>query len=201
MKSHPLSLLYWLLIIVLIVVFSIWAPRGMSGYAVAWHEATSLFIVLVILAFVVERAQEVVLTVMRAAGSEARSLALSRLEQQFQAVRDKDPKKAERLAADIMEAQQEHLAYRSRTRVMALYLGLLLGVLISSAGFRLIHGLVPATPLPEWQEWFYNGIDILLSGTVIAGGSDGVHKLAELYRNTVSRASGKLPDMIKAPLS
>lgn len=191
MNMNRIGWLYGIAMTGLIVVFAVWAPKGVTSDDVAWHQATNLFGVLVVLALMVERAQEVVMTVWRAAGSETQRLAIERLKQKLQAAGAPAGEQGVELARQLAEAEQNLLAYRAHTRVLALYLGLLLGVLISGAGFRLLQGLVLFDVLPNWQGRLYNGLDILLTGAVIAGGSDGVHKLAECYQVVLGRLSGR----------
>lgn len=209
MRMRTLTTGYGLTLLAVIALFAVAAPQPVSVDAVAWQQAGNLFAILVVLALVAERAQEVVMTAWRAADSEYQKLEIARLKSvlAMAKVTSADAEHLLQLAGQLHQAEQRHLAYRAQTRVFALYLGLLLGVLISAAGFRLLQGLLPAmsvavlpttagvfattgvpgSGLPAWQIWLFNALDILLTGAVIAGGSDGVHKLAECYQSVLGK--------------
>ncbi len=76
--------------------------------------------------------------------------------------------------------------YRMRTRSLSLWLGLFIGILVSAVGIRALHKLVASLPAEGTvQAYVFNIVDIVLTGCLIAGGSDGIHKISELYNSFI----------------
>lgn len=75
-------------------------------------------------------------------------------------------------------------AYKSQTRKFAMWTALLVGWLISGVGVRSLDALVQPV-----QGALYSGVqslllhvlDVFLTGGLIAGGSDGIHKITQLF--------------------
>jgi hypothetical protein len=95
-------------------------------------------------------------------------------------------------------AQEERTKYKSATQRLALWVGLVFGLIVAGVGFRILHTLVDQTAfanLSRFQQGAFRWTDILLTGGLIAGGSDGIHKLAEVYTSfmetTTKRAKGQ----------
>ena len=61
------------------------------------------------------------------------------------------------------------------------------GVVVSMIGFRALSALVVA---PDPPPVYLGAVDILLTGALLAGGSDGLHKLVEVYRNQMDKSAG-----------
>ena len=80
--------------------------------------------------------------------------------------------------------------YRMQTRSAALWLGLLIGLLVSAVGVRVLHELV-VSELQGTQALYFTAVDILLTGCLISGGSDVLHKIAERYNNFMALSEKK----------
>ena len=90
------------------------------------------------------------------------------------------------------EAQTARRNQRTRTRRSALPSAIVLGVLISAIGFRALSSLVTVpTPGADDSWWvqgnLFHAFDIILTGAVLAGGSDGLHKIMEVYRSVTEK--------------
>ena len=73
---------------------------------------------------------------------------------------------------------------------LAMLAGLVLGVVISALGFRVLQTLIDTKSLTDGlQLWVFDFVDIFLTVAVLAGGSDGIHKLAEVYRTFTEKGS------------
>lgn len=81
----------------------------------------------------------------------------------------------------IINDKDNHINnYKSTTRSYTLWSALLLGILISLIGIR---GLGTFTTLGSGNEWgnnWFKVFDILLTGAVIAGGSDIIHQILQV---------------------
>ena len=69
--------------------------------------------------------------------------------------------------------------------------------MVSAVGFRSLQTLVdPASlaALPGVQRFIFGLLDVFLTGGLIAGGSDGIHKIAQVFYDfmdaTAERARG-----------
>ncbi|MGH7391519.1 MAG: hypothetical protein ACREM3_18970, partial [Candidatus Rokuibacteriota bacterium] len=97
--------------------------------------------------------------------------------------------------AALEEAQSLELRYRCVTRQIALATGLVLGFLVSGVGVRALGLLVdPSLNGSPAQAAAFRLVDGLLTGGVIAGGSEGIHRVATVFDNfmsaTARRAKG-----------
>ncbi|GEM_PF-6843600 len=142
---------------------------------------------LLVLALLLERSLEVFVTAWR--GPDADKLRLkvaqcARVERQFELLpaaertaRATDITKAE---TDLRSAEQQELEYKTVTQRHTLGAALVLGTLISAIGFRTLERLVVPGSLADlaaWQRTAFMAVDVVLTGSVIAGGSDGLHKM------------------------
>jgi hypothetical protein len=74
-------------------------------------------------------------------------------------------------------ASDELAKYKDKTRKIALFSALLIGILISMTGIRGIEPFIDFEETTHWQRTWFQGLDIFLTGGVIAGGSDFIHKI------------------------
>ena len=63
---------------------------------------------------------------------------------------------------------------------LRLLLGFIVGLLISAAGIRTLAGLVTAT---EPSDWLFEPMDVLLTAGLLAGGSNGLALLAQIFKD------------------
>ena len=94
--------------------------------------------------------------------------------------------KIETLQAELIELEQERAAYRTRTRSWAMWSGLLGGVLLSVAGLRTLQNLADPgsfAAIPEQQQHLLRVMDVFLTGGLIAGGSEGIHQITQVFKN------------------
>lgn len=139
-----------------------------------------LFGSLLLIALLLERALEVFLTSLRAPASEALTEEIKVLQEAV----DKTPDGAE--AIELKGKQDELAKRRQATRKIALFAALIVGIAVSVSGIRTLETMVQVKAGSSFvsglQAALFRLLDTLLTGGVIAGGSDGIHKLAEVYR-------------------
>jgi hypothetical protein len=123
---------------------------------------------LVVLALFVERALEVYVSVWRERDRR-------RLDRAHRDELEADPPDPGRVAA-AARALGDH---RAETQRLALLGGLFLGVLIALAGVRVLAEIVTGVPAdtPALQRVLLGGIDVLVTGGLIGGGAEALHKL------------------------
>lgn len=91
--------------------------------------------------------------------------------------------------------------YKTQTRKIALWTALIIGLLISSVGIRALETLVDLKDFPTGKPVFYNGqvcifriLDTLLTGGLLAGGSDGIHKLTQVFTTFLEETRNQIKD-------
>ena len=135
----------------------------------AGEKALAALGTLFVIALFVERAQEVFVSAWRTLGREQIEAKVAELR------RDGTD------TAEVRAQESRHREYRHKTRQMAFLVGMILGVLISFVGPRILEAVIPvSTSLTGWQTAVFHGVDILITGGLIGGGSDGIHKLVTL---------------------
>jgi hypothetical protein len=138
---------------------------------------------LIVIALFMERAQEFFVELWR--GAE-RDKKLHYIEIQEERITDA---KAQGASKDELEQARSKLAdlrldlrkYRSITMRVALWSSFLLGLLISAVGIRSLTPLVEVSGMTGARESLFIGVDIILTSCLIAGGSEGLHKIMKLY--------------------
>ncbi|MCI0525859.1 MAG: hypothetical protein L0Y56_00195 [Nitrospira sp.] len=91
--------------------------------------------------------------------------------------------------------------YKAKTRKIALWSALFIGLLISAVGIRSLETLVELRSFPDQKVILYNGqvfvfrcLDTLLTGGLIAGGSDGIHKITQVFTAFLEHTSKQIKD-------
>lgn len=150
------------------------APIALKSFEpqVAVGVVVSLLGWLFAIALFVERSVEVIVSVLRDADAD-----------QIQSAADTAPAGTPQAA----DAQTRLLRYRAATKELALCLGFGLGILVSLAGVRALSSLV----VSPGDHWLYTAVDILVTGSVIAGGSEGIHQMANVITNFLQALAAK----------
>jgi hypothetical protein len=88
-------------------------------------------------------------------------------------------------------------AYKSQTRKIALWTALFFGLMISGVGIRSLDSLVQPVQGSVYsgvQSLVFRCLDVLLTGGLIAGGSDGIHKITQLFTTYFEETRNGLRD-------
>ena len=131
---------------------------------------------LLLYALFVERTVEVFLTVWR--GREADMLLLKLKQEQRTVTRKGLP------APKVQQIEENVASYKGTSRDIAFTMSLSFGILISLAGVRAMSQFVDPTSLTDlnsYQNAWFTILDILITGALIGGGSDGIHKITSLF--------------------
>lgn len=146
---------------------------GSPGLVRFWRFTPAEFVQLVtppvLMALLIERALEVFLTSWR--GAEAARLALR--------------------AAD---GPSDLAGYKARTQRIAFLAGTTLGVIVAALGVRVLELLmdpVRFAALPATQPTLFHVADVLLTGAILGGGADGLHKLVSVFTNFMEATAGR----------
>lgn len=107
------------------------------------------------------------------------------------------PPDAELLKA-LKEKEYELDAYRLCTARHAYWTSFALGLAVSLAGVRALSGLVDAEKITGLHSAFFNLVDIVITGGVIAGGSAAIDKMGRRISTTLQLTSATSSKMDKA---
>jgi hypothetical protein len=159
---------------------------------------TALLAWLVIVALFVERAVEVIVMVVRDYKAESldhqEQLAVGTLTDAtaYCSMAGVDPVAAKAAVDQKRQAlavvREQIVDYRAGTKQLAMFIGFTVGVLLSFAGVHALNGIlakdVVAGPL-------FKTLDVLVTGAVIAGGSEGIHRMANAFTSTMDGLSAR----------
>lgn len=181
--------LLFLVILLSVILVAALNPGLVRFWPMSTGEFLQTIAPLLLVSLFIERVLEVFLTTWRGPAA---------------AQHDLKARKA-RVAAKAAEAQpalsseeQALVAYKATTQRIAFLSGIAIGVIVSALGVRALGLFVdPAVfrSLPAIQQQWFNAADVLLTGAVLGGGSDGLHKLVSVFTNfldaTAQRAKGQ----------
>ena len=189
-KTKPPQVLCVAALVVLLVAASKLAPQALELKKPEDLNFVSLLGTLFIIALLAERTLEVLLTTFRGPeadsqdrGIKAQTDAIAALE----AAAPPDKNAVEKANQHLRDLSEKRESYRMTTRSIALWAGLFAGVLVSAIGIRVLQQLVADPPCDGSRAaTLFTVADVLLTGCLIAGGSDGIHKMSELYNSTIN---------------
>ncbi|WGV27561.1 hypothetical protein [Halotia branconii] len=93
---------------------------------------------------------------------------------------------------ELNKKEAERIAYKSDTRIIALWTSLLCGILISTIGIRSIEPLIIVDTNNPTQIIVLRFSDTFLTGGLIAGGSEGIHKLIQVFVSFMEATSKQI---------
>ena len=190
MKKNTLLFLPILISIAILLPAS-FTPNLFIFKPFGWNEVGQLLTFLLLISLFLERALEVFITTWRAGKGERLDLEIAEL----QTLKERELQQPENLAKteeldsenskELKRLKQEKAFYKSQTKQIALWTALFIGLLISGVGVRALETLINLKEFPTdkqpifytWQVFIFRSLDTLLTGGLIAGGSEGIHKI------------------------
>jgi hypothetical protein len=158
-----------------------------------------LFTKLIGIAVFIERTVEVLLTPWRG----PRSLKLTaRLKQAKAKLENKETDSA----LEVSNAQDELREYKGETKQIAFLIALALGMTISAVGLRGLEFFLDPNSLPtpsseqpavlyalaSNQAAVFRAIDVLVTGALLAGKADGLHRMGLVFTSYMDKSSEKV---------
>lgn len=107
------------------------------------------------------------------------------------------------LEKNLEKFNLDRAEHKSQTTKIALWLALFMGLLISGVGIRALETLIILkgyTPPEEQPPFYYEQLrifrvlDTILTGGLIAGGSDGIHKLTGVFTAFLEETRNQIKD-------
>ena len=183
-----------------ILSFPVWlAPDHLEFRELNVTHSTQVLAIRCMVALLAERALEIFVGTWRSPGATQLELAVSILEDEIarlEKLPEPDHAALAAARAGLEDARRQERQYRCVTRQTGLWVGLGVGLLDSAVGCRAREVLVD----PSLQDWSaaqgnaFRLVDVMLTGGVIAGGSEGIHRIATVFDNfmsaTAKRAKG-----------
>ncbi len=107
-----------------------------------------------------------------------------RLEMNTSEALDKLRAEADRTRRELdrlrVEAADDLMALKTRKAQVSSAAATALGALVAAVGLRVLGGLAPEAELARLQEaqrFWFDGVDVLLTALLLAGGADGIHSV------------------------
>ncbi|MBW8780469.1 MAG: hypothetical protein JF599_01075 [Verrucomicrobia bacterium] len=188
MKTNKIPTLFLIAVIAalgLIVCKSV-VPASLSFKSIDMPVIAGLLAWLFTVALFVERSVEVIILVVRDEEADTLEAAVGIEQSKIDAAQKIDAA-IPSVSAGLIQAQDALTRYRAATKELALCVAFVIGILVSLAGVRALGSLVSATD----GHTLFIAVDILVTGSVLAGGSDGVHKMANVFSNFMDALASK----------
>ena len=184
-------------VILVLVALTIWSSFRFVPYSfnqITKQLITDLLVSLFVAAVVLERAMEIFITVWRGIACAEIEARIAEAEEREAEAKQKNNKQAQGQAFnDRLTAQTELEEYKAKTRKIAFISGLSAGIVISIIGVRVLHPLMnPGVQLQEGQQAFFNFVDIILTGGLIGGGSEGIHQIFSVIIDFLDKTRTKI---------
>jgi hypothetical protein len=139
---------------------------------------------LVLISLFIERSLEIFITVWRGGRAAELQAALD----SAKALPETDPAKID----SVKVANDSLTKYRFATQQITLPSGLFLGILIATLGVRGLGNFAQVDKITNYvQRDAFNVVDVLLTGAVMGGGSDFMHRLITTFTDLMDATSQK----------
>lgn len=175
----------WVFIFFCLLATALWQPKLIRFWPFSAAEFAQLIAPLFLVALFIERTMEVFLTVWRGPGSAKCGREISTL------------KAAKAPVKDIEGARDKLSGYKSQTQRIAFLSSLTLGIVVSALGIRALEMFIDPTAfkgpdgVTTTQVRLFNSMDVVLTGALLGGGSDALHKLITVFTNFMETSSKK----------
>jgi hypothetical protein len=212
MKKNTSLLFLYMAISTAILVPASLTPNLFTFGEFSLDKITQLLTFLALISLFLERALEVFIATWRHPGEDGFDNEIQSYERQIADLKNglvgENPPDQEELSHKIADFEKVNLRrteYKSQTKRIALWTALFIGVVISGVGIRALETLLKLIDLKDipqnQQPIFYTGqlcifrfFDTLLTGGLIAGGSDGIHKLTNLVTAFLDETQNRIKD-------
>ena len=177
------------IVIVAAVVGGIWSIQAIQ-FSVTASEFLDKMLPLLLVSLLIERTLEVFIATWRGPATDARDAAVQRALQAAQAPNVAPPAKP-------LQEEIDRDKYRADTRRIALTAGVCLGVVVSAVGIRALGQFAMPGALDALrsshptQASVFTALDIVLTGAVVGGGSDGLHKIISAFTSVADATTEK----------
>jgi hypothetical protein len=178
-----------LLLLAIILLATVWfGPEEIPFLDFSVAYVVQILTSALLISLFIERTTEVFLNASRGRGKADLKLAHENLKRSLEA-KGKDAK-AIAVDGEVVAAAAAIDAYRSENQKIALSGGLLLGVIASALGVRLIAPLLEPRVIDELvrdHRRLLVAFDVLITGALLGGGAAGIHSVLDLFLKYVDK--------------
>lgn len=183
MKLYKIMIVILTIAVVLLAIRFV--PKNLPFWQFTMRDIVILLISLSLVALFIERAVEIIIIVSR---EKDKQQLLNNISSEKRKSELKAKKGVREITAKEEEAINKHDNYSTDTKTIAMPTAFAIGIIISALGFRALQPLVdPAVfkTLGSAQKALFIGIDTLITGALLGGGSKGMHEIVETFLNWV----------------
>ncbi|OQY26291.1 MAG: hypothetical protein B6244_14025 [Candidatus Cloacimonetes bacterium 4572_55] len=185
-------------ILVIIILYLSWQfmPNALPFKKLKIGDYTQILTTLLFISLLLERALEIFITTWRTPDARIKKHEIKQVQERV-AIGMKLGGEPETKAfkQKLTGLKHSELEYKSGTQRLALWSALIMGLLVSAAGVRTLEGLLDSGGvecLSQLQKALLQFCDVLLTGGLIAGGSDGIHKLMSVLFTFMETSSKRI---------
>ena len=178
------------LVAVTCMALALWM-QPMSFRDFRMEALLELFAKLIAIALFIERTVEVLL-------APWRGLGYHRMTAQVKQAKAKLDNGEAGSAEELSSADSELREYKGETKQMAFLMALALGMTISAIGLRGLEFFLDPNSLnlPAQQKVVFHALDVLVTGALLAGKADGLHKMVLVFTSYADKSTEKLKGAI-----
>ncbi len=181
-------------LVVLLVSFYMNTTSLSLKQGIEFLDAPRLLGFLFLLTIFVERSIEFLLSLWRSSEADRMDRQLDKLKLEIAQIEGKSAaanKLRTNKMAQLEEEKDLRSKYRSETKFAALWLGFGIGVVLSFTGVRVLGSIFSDCWLSEIQLKLFVIVDILFTGSILAGGSEGFHKIMKIYNSFTEKVEAR----------
>jgi len=162
-------------------------PEAVTFKAITRDSVLGTLTWLFVVALFIERAVEVIVSTLRDADAALLEHAVQTEQDRIDAQSKVTPGAIPYLQT-LHTAQKNLLDYRSDTKELALCISFIISLIVSIAGVRAFAFIANSVPA---SNWLFSAVDILVTGAVLAGGTDAIHQMMNVIINLFNNAADK----------
>ncbi|WP_027713731.1 hypothetical protein [Desulfuromonas sp. TF] len=184
-----------------------WAPVLLKFKEQAFTEVLTWLGCLAGIALIMERAIEVFLSAWRGGDADLQDLQIEKVKEELRKLTGLEPAaspeearrretRSENLQIELKNLTETRTRYRIRSRNIAHMVSLVMGMTIAALGLGVLQNIIDPRSIEEIastrQGFFLKATDILLTGSVLAGGSEAINKLTKVYTTYMNATAQKV---------
>lgn len=201
---------------VILIVVILWNPMTLPFMEVTTADIVTLLMSLGLIASIIERAVEVILAVTRAKDKRvlrtqaviarnsrqeileeyknltAKARTMQETGDQGQQMRDAKAELA-LMTTQVKKNAKELAIYTGNTKILSMIYAFTMGIIASALGIRVLEPLVDPIVFKQLQGFhksIFYGFDVLITGALLGGGSNGIHKILDMFLSWSDKVRG-----------
>jgi hypothetical protein len=193
------TLALFLVVLVSVVLVAVLNPGLVRFWPMSSGEFVQTIAPLFLVSLFIERVLEVFLTTWRGpdAAAQAQKVKKAKDAAKHAHAASEAAHLISHLQAEAGKEEDTLVDYKAKTQRVAFLSGIALGVVVSALGVRALGLFVDPAVFadlrhvhPVQAQWF-NAADVFLTGAVLGGGSDGLHKLVSVFTDFLDTTSAR----------